>query len=94
MEMDRPPAWNFQEGVDGKLKSNLQWPSLAQPDPRTRALQLPLNFYPPLHSWICDYQNLTIAYFFLLPLPHAPTHTHAHTQCTMYPINYGNYRSI
>ena len=25
-EIDRPPAWNFQEGVDGKLKSNLQWP--------------------------------------------------------------------
>ena len=24
--MDRPPAWSFQEGVDGKLKSNLQWP--------------------------------------------------------------------
>ena len=27
--MDRPPAWNFQEGVDGKLKSNLQWPYCA-----------------------------------------------------------------
>ena len=28
--MDRPPAWNFQEGVDGKLKSNLQWPNSMQ----------------------------------------------------------------
>ena len=27
--MDRPPAWNFQERVDGKLKSNLQWPNAA-----------------------------------------------------------------
>ena len=27
--MDRPPAWKFQEGVDGKLKSNLQWPNQA-----------------------------------------------------------------
>ena len=28
MEMGRPPACNSREGVDGKLKSNLEWPDI------------------------------------------------------------------
>ena len=28
MEMDRPPACDSQKGPDGKLKSNLEWPTM------------------------------------------------------------------
>lgn len=30
MEMDHPPTWIFQGGVDGKLTSTLEWPNRIQ----------------------------------------------------------------